>query len=90
MDKSIPARFETMHVRLKVALNDGTVLETLCTGPLGMWGQPPIAEGDHLVKVRDCLGTMLGSEAVEKVIGLGSRIDMLVPTEVGEMMGLVK
>ena len=90
MDKSIPARFETMHVRLKVVLNDGTELETVCNGPRGMWGQPPIAEADHLVKVRDCLGTTLGAEAIEKVIGLGSRIDTLTAAQVGTMMGLVK
>ena len=90
MDKSIPARFETMHVRLKVVLNDATVLETVCNGPRGMWGQPPIAAADHLVKVRDCLGTTLAAEAVEKVIGLASRIDELTAADLSEMMGLVK
>ncbi len=89
MDKSIPARFETMHVHLHVELNDGTVLETTCNGPRGMWGQSAIADADHLVKVRDCLGTKLSAGAVEKVIGLGSRIDTLAPAQVGEMMGLV-
>jgi 2-methylcitrate dehydratase PrpD len=89
MDTAIPARFETMHVRLRVELNDGSVLETRCDGPRGMWGQPPIAEADHLVKVRDCLGTMLSAEAVENAIALGARIDTLTPAEVSEMMGMV-
>jgi len=90
MDKSIPARFETMHVRLRIELKDGSVLETRCDGPRGMWGQPPISEADHLVKVRDCLGTTLDAGAVEKVIALGSRIDTLTPAEVSDMMELVK
>ncbi|MEI7710800.1 MAG: MmgE/PrpD family protein [Rhodospirillales bacterium] len=89
MDKSIPARFETMHVRLRVELNDGTVLETRCDGPRGMWGQPPIADADHLTKVRDCLGTTLAPDHIETIVALGSRIDTLTPAEVGTMMGLV-
>lgn len=90
MDKSIPARFETMHVRLRVEMRDGSVLETRCDGPAGMWGQPPISEADHLVKVRDCLGTRLTADATEQVIAMGSRIDMLTPDDVRDMMGLVR
>ncbi len=88
-DNSIPARFETMHVRLRIELTDGTVLETRCDGPKGMWGQPPIADADHLVKVRDCLGTTLAAEKVEQVVGLASRADTLTAAEVGQMMALV-
>jgi aconitate decarboxylase len=90
MDKAIPARFETMHVRLRVELNDGSVLETRCDGPRGMWGQAPIAAADHLVKVRDCLRTTLADDAVERVVALGSRIDTLTPADVAAMMGLVQ
>ena len=88
-DNAIPARFETMHVRLRIERNDGTVLETRCDGPKGMWGQPPIADADHLVKVRDCLGTTLAAEKVEQVVGLASRVDTLTAAEVGQMMALV-
>ena len=89
MDKSIPARFETMHVMVAIELAGGRVLETRCDGPRGMWGQPPIAELDHLVKVRDCLATRLDSGAVERCIALASRIDTLAAPQVSELMALV-
>jgi 2-methylcitrate dehydratase PrpD len=89
MDKSIPARFETMHVLLSVELTDGRVLETRCDGPRGMWGQPRIGEPEHLVKVRDCLATRLDTGAVERCISLASRIDSLTPPQVSELMALV-
>lgn len=89
MDASIPARFETMHVLLSVELNDGRVLETRCDGPRGMWGQPPIAEVDHLVKVRDCLATRLETDAAERCIAFASKIDSLAPPQISELMALV-
>jgi aconitate decarboxylase len=89
MDKAIPARFETMHVLLRVEMADGSVLETRCDGPRGMWGQPPIADLDHLVKVRDCLATRLDAAAAERCIALASQIDTLAPPQVGELMALV-
>jgi len=89
MDPAIPARFETMHVRLRIEMNDGSVLETRCDGPRGMWGQPPIADADHLVKVRDCLGCKLDTATAERTIDLASRIDTLTPDQVREMMALV-
>src|SRR5262249_50685186 len=33
LDPEIPGRFEAMHVRLAVTLEDGRVLETRCAGP---------------------------------------------------------
>ncbi len=87
MDKDIPARFETMHVRLRVELADGSVLETRCDGPRGMWGRPPIDPADHLRKVRDCLSTRLSDGAIDQVIELGGRIDTL--DDVGALMALV-
>jgi len=89
MDRSIPARFETMHVLLSVELTDGRVLETRCDGPRGIWGQEPIADADHLAKVRDCLATRLDSDAAERCISLASRIDVLAARQVSELMALV-
>jgi 2-methylcitrate dehydratase PrpD len=77
MDKSIPARFETMHVLLRVELQDGQILETRCDGPAGMWGQKPISAEAHGVKLRDCLATRLGPDAVERCISLAGSIDTL-------------
>ena len=89
MDPDIPARFETMHVRLRIELHDGTVLETRCDGPRGMWGQPKIDLADHLLKVRDCLSTALTPNAAEQCIALASRIDTLEPNEIGTLMQLI-
>jgi aconitate decarboxylase len=89
MDKSIPARFETMHVLLAIELTDGRVLETRCDGPRGMWGQPPIAEADHLAKVRDCLSVCLQHDAAERCIELALSIETLAPAQVRELMSLV-
>ncbi len=77
MDKDIPARFETMHVRLRVELVDGTILDARCDGPSGMWGQPPIDPADHAAKVRDCLSTSLSDKDADQVIALAGRIDEL-------------
>jgi len=89
MDKDIPARFETMHVRLRIELNDGTVLETRCDGPRGMWGQPKIDPADHLLKVRDCLSTALAPDSVEQGISLASRIDSLESPDISTLMKLI-
>ena len=89
LDPAIPARFETMHVLLSVELANGQVLETRCDGPRGMWGQPPIAEADHLVKVRDCLSVQLTRDDVERCIELASSIETLTAPQVGELMSLV-
>jgi hypothetical protein len=78
-----------MHVGLRVVLADGTVLETRCNGPRGMWGQPKIDPADHLVKVRDCLSTRLSPDAVEQCAALASRIDSLDAGELASLMTLV-
>ena len=86
MDKSIEARFETMHVNLRIRLRDGRTLETRCDGPAGMWGQPPIGPEAHGVKLRDCLATRLDSQAAERCIGLAGAIDSL--DRIDELMAL--
>jgi aconitate decarboxylase len=86
LDSVIPGRFEDMHVLLRVELNDGSVLETRCNGPRGKWGLPPINEGEHLVKVRDCLATRLEPAAAEKLIALARHIDDLEAAGVRELM----
>ena len=84
----MPGRFEDMHVKLRVELDGGAVLETRCDGPRGKWGTPPISEAEHLVKVRDCLATRLEPDAVEAVIGLARQIDTLDAAGVRQLMQL--
>lgn len=88
-DASIPGRFEEMHVVLGVELADGRRLEARCNGPRGKWGTPPIAEAEHLVKVRDCLATKLAPAAAEEAIALARRIDDLDVAGVGRLMQLL-
>jgi 2-methylcitrate dehydratase PrpD len=85
-DPSISARFEEMHVLLRVELDGGRVLETRCDGPRGKWGTPPISEAEHMVKVRDCLATRLDQPAADRVIALASRIDDLDAAGVRDLM----
>jgi aconitate decarboxylase len=89
MDPAIPARFETMHVSATIGLADGQILETRCDGPRGMWGQPPIADADHLVKIRDCLSVQLTPDEVESCIALASSFETLAPQQVCDLMSLV-
>jgi aconitate decarboxylase len=88
LDAAIPARFEEMHVLLKIELADGRVLETRCNGPRGKWGTPPIGEAEHLVKVRDCLATRLEPKDAERIIALARRIDDLDAAGVRRLMRL--
>jgi len=86
LDPAIPGRFEEMHVLLRVELDGGRVLEARCDGPRGKWGTPPISEGEHLVKIRDCLATRLEPAAVERIIELARRIDNLDPAGLRQLM----
>jgi aconitate decarboxylase len=88
MDPAIPARFDQMHVELRVELTDGRVLHTRCDGPRGIWGSPPITEADHLVKVRDCLGRVLPEAQAEQLIALAREVDALDSDGVREMLRL--
>ena len=89
MDKDIPARFETMHVDVTVALADGRTLHVRCDGPRGVWGKPPIPAAEHLVKVRDCLAVRLAPKAIERCVALAGSLDGLSADGVRELMALV-
>src|SRR5436190_516702 len=86
LDPAIPGRFEEMHVLLRVELDGGRVLEARCDGPRGKWGTPPISEGEHLVKIRDCLATRLEPAAVERIIELARRINDLDAAGLRQLM----
>jgi aconitate decarboxylase len=86
VDPAIPARFEEMHVLLRIELNDGRVLETRCNGPRGKWGTPPISEDEHLVKIDDCLATRLDRPKADRIVALARRIDDLDAGGVRELM----
>lgn len=88
--EEIGATFETMHVELTVALEDGTVLTERCDKPRGAWGGPPLSPEDHQEKVRACLATVLDAEATARCIELAGRCFALTPAEVGELLTLLR
>ena len=77
-----------MYVELAVELDSGRTLKTLCNGPRGKWGTPPIGDAEHLVKVRDCLATRLQPAAAESIIELAQNIDDLDDAGVRRLMQL--
>lgn len=89
-DPAIPARFEEMHVVLRVEIENGETLETRCNGPRGKWGTPPISEAEHLVKVRDALSTRLDQPTAERLIAEASRIGELDAAGVKTLMRMTE
>jgi 2-methylcitrate dehydratase PrpD len=77
MVPEIPARFDIMHVEAEVESTDGSVVQTRCDGPRGMWGQPAISDDEHLVKIRDCLSKRLPADRMERCIALAHTVDTL-------------
>jgi aconitate decarboxylase len=86
MVPEIPARFDIMHVETEAELTDGTVVQTRCDGPRGMWGQPAISDDEHLVKVRDCLSKRLPTDKMERCIALARTVDTLDAAGVSELL----
>jgi aconitate decarboxylase len=86
MVPEIPARFDIMHVEAEAELTDGTVVQTRCDGPRGMWGQPAISDDEHLVKVRDCLSKRLPTDKMERCIALARTVDTLDAAGVSELL----
>lgn len=88
MDPAIPARFEAMHLEASVELADGRRLIARCDRPRGAWGEEPISQAEHLVKVRDCLSRCLSPAAVERCVDLGTRLETLDADELAELLAL--
>lgn len=84
----IPARFDLMHVEAEAELTDGSMVQTRCDGPKGMWGQPAISDEEHLVKVRDCLSKRLSPDRMERCIALARTIDTLDAAGVSELLSI--
>ena len=81
-DPEIPARFETMHVRLDIALEDGTHVGTRCDGPRGHWSAAPVPPADHRAKLEDCLATKMPAAAATLLLDQAAAIETLDPAGV--------
>ena len=55
MEPERSGRFEEMEVLVEVELAGGRCVTRSCAGPPGSWGGPPLDDGAHEAKVRDCL-----------------------------------
>ncbi len=76
------------YVDLEIELADGTVVRERCERPRGSWGAEPIAAGEHIVKIRDCLAGSLAPAAIEECLELGSRFEQLDGDGVRRMLAL--
>ena len=81
-DPEIPARFERMHVRLDIVLDDGTRVSTRCDGPRGHWSAAPVPPADHRAKLEDCLATKMPADAAALLLDQAAAIETLDPAGV--------
>jgi len=84
-----PGRFEEMEVLVEVVLADGRIVRRSCDGPPGSWRGPPLAEGAHRDKARDCLAATLDAARIDRCVALVERLDQLDAAGVAELMELV-
>jgi aconitate decarboxylase len=75
-DPSIPGEWLNMRVTIEV-VSSGRTRAYTATGPKGAWGQPPLADTEHEVKLRDCLGRGLERGSVDEVLGLLRNLENL-------------
>ena len=87
-DPAIPGEWLNMRVTIDVTAAGRTHSYT-CTGPLGAWGQPPLTDAGHDVKLRDCLARGLQPPAVEEVLGLLARLETLATRDIRRICELI-
>jgi aconitate decarboxylase len=75
-DPSIPGEWLNMRVTIEVTAGGRTYAET-SSGPKGAWGQAPLTDAEHEVKLRDCLRRRLEPGAVDELLELLGRLDTL-------------
>jgi aconitate decarboxylase len=83
---AIPTELEHMRVEVAVENRFGQRTTATCNGPRGFWGLPRLTRQEHLVKVRDCLGTCMNSDTIERCI---QRIDTLETLDSREIRELI-
>ena len=58
-------------------------------GPKGAWGQPPLTDAEHSLKLRDCLGRSLSPAANDEVLDLLGRLEALAAGDIKRMCDLI-
>jgi aconitate decarboxylase len=75
-DPSIAGEWLNMRVTIEVIAAERSHTY-ICNAPAGAWGQPPLTNAQHEVKLRDCLGRGLERDAVDEVLDLLGRLESL-------------
>jgi len=88
-DPSIPGDWRGMWVSIEVALRDGSRVAATCRGPRGAWGQEPLTDEEHAVKLRDCLRAGIERKRVAPLLTLLARFEELTPAELRKLIGLI-
>jgi hypothetical protein len=87
-EPSIPGEWLNMRVTVEVVESGRTHTRT-CTGPKGAWGQPPLTDADHEMKLRDCLSRGLEPAAIDELLSLLGRLEALTGAEVRRVSELI-
>ncbi len=75
-DPAIAGEWLNMRVRIEVVAGGHSHAFT-AAGPPGAWGQPPVTDAQHEVKLRDCLARGLAPTAIDDLLGLLGALESL-------------
>jgi aconitate decarboxylase len=87
-DSSIPGEWLNMHLTIEIVDRAGSHTYT-CRGPKGAWGQPPLSDSEHEVKLRDCLRRALTTRALNEVLDLLGRLETLDASAITRLCALI-
>jgi 2-methylcitrate dehydratase PrpD len=87
-DPEIPGEWRNMRLTIDVT-GSGREHTFTCTGPKGAWGQPPLTDVEHGIKLRDCLRRGVSSRAAEEVLALLGRLEALEPAHIERLCALI-
>jgi aconitate decarboxylase len=87
-DAAIPG--EWLHMCVTIEITDAFGVHThTCAGPKGAWGQPPLGDAEHEVKLRECLQRGLASEDADEVLDLLGRLEVLDASRLNRVSALI-
>ncbi|HEY0336048.1 MAG TPA: MmgE/PrpD family protein [Burkholderiales bacterium] len=87
-DPSIAGEWLNMRVTIDVVAGGRSHTYT-SAGPKGAWGQPPLSDAEHAVKLRDCLRRSLSPAATDEVLHLLGRLETLTDEDVKRVCTLI-
>lgn len=89
LSRDIPSIYtDGRYLDFEVEMNDGKIIRTHCERPRGSWGAAPITEEEHHTKARDCLGTWLDPQSVDRFVEGADRIEQLDAAEAFALLEL--